>query len=179
MRKTILVVFLVLLASLPLSAADTGLGLSFGATSPLMEVGGEVEGQYSDMLGLGGEVMVDFAYMPSTWFSVGASAGVSVFETPHSDGVLWRIPAYVDVTLAPGGRVRFPMTISGGGYLEMTGDSLGYGPAARVSLGVESDLGGWTVYAKTQAEALFHISDEGVRTFIALTPIIFGARMVF
>ena len=178
-RKVIIVVLVLLCVMSSIAAADIGIGLSFGATAPLMEVGEEVDGQYSSMLGLGGEVMLDFAYMPVRWFFVGASVGASVYETPYSEGVFWTVPAYVDVTIAPGGRVRFPITISGGAYVEGNGDDIGWGPGARASIGVETDIGNCTVYAKTQAETRFSITDDGIRTFISITPIVFGARMLF
>lgn len=118
------------------------------------------------------------------WFSAGLSVAYRHHFSDYTEKTFFTVPVYADFSFRPpveAGGVTFPLTVSTGFYGQVLGNRVSFGPALRVSLGVDwpiTDIFG--LLLSTQHELLFAPDSLSSRVdlYYNWTPVSIGLRFL-
>lgn len=190
MKRTFAVFLLLAVLLAGLSAAGFTFGFSGGSFVPVSQWR-LADGQWAENGNFAGymgdfswKADVELGYSFNAVFGLGLSSGFEYVNTTYVDDLMFIVPAYVDMSVGIPftEEVRLPLSLSVGGYAQFLGSNVSFGPAVRLSAGVDvavSEL--VTLYLEIQHELLFTLRD-GFRTFDMswyMVPVVAGMRLTF
>lgn len=188
MKRISLIILAFLLAlNGALFAEGFSIGASAGLYIPLenyriQDGTTEKNDNYVDMLGNGTwKADLSFGYEVNSLFETGISTSFVMHDSVFMEDKLFYVPLYIDFYLTPNVRqVKFPLGLSAGGFMQVMGDSISIGPAARLSAGVEIDASRWiSVFLRTSMEFIFLFSDGRTDIYHDFTPVSAGMKICF
>ena len=190
MKRLAVLVLLLTVLMTGLSAAGFTLGISGGSFVPVSQwrlADGQwaENGNFAGYMGdFSAKADLSFGYSFNDVFELGLSSSFEYVNTSYVDDLMFIVPAYVDMSVGipVTEEVRLPLSLSVGGYAQFLGSNVSFGPAVRLSAGVDvavSEL--VTLYLEIQHELLFTLRD-GFRTFDMswyMVPVVAGMRLTF
>ena len=162
---------------------ETGIGPVYPISSVVTGDGSKEDVNLHDYMDGGVAATSGFFYSPAKWFSIGLVTATDIIKVENNGTkYLLSTPAMAALRFSPYyGPVSFPITIMGGGHLQMLGHEFKGGPSIGASFGVVMDVNShFAVYGSTQIHTLMQFADDGRIAYQTyLIPFSVGMRSYF
>lgn len=162
---------------------ETGIGPVYPLSSVIAGDGSIEDVNLHDYMDGGVATTSGFFYSPARWFSVGLVTVTDIIKVEEGGTkYLLSSPAMAALRFSPySGPVSFPITLMGGGHMQMLGHEFKGGPAFGASLGIVMDVNShFAVYGGTQLHTMIQFTnDDRVSYQTYLIPFSVGMRSYF
>ncbi len=162
---------------------ETGIGPVYPLSSAIVDDGSIEDVNLHDYMDGGVAATTGLFYSPARWFSLGILTITDIIKVEdNGTKYLLSSPFMAALRFSPySGPVSFPITLLGGGHVQMLGHEFKFGPSVGASLGIVMDVNShFAVYGSTQIHTLIQFADDGrVAYQTYLIPFSVGMRSYF
>lgn len=162
---------------------ETGIGPVYPLSSFVVGGGSVEEVPLYEYMDGGVGTVSGFFYSPARWFSIGLVTATDIIKVENG-GTKYLIssPAMAALRFSPySGPVSFPITLMGGGHMQLLGHDFKGGPAFGASIGIVIDVNShFAVFGSSMAHTLVQFSsDDRVAYQTYIIPFSVGMRSYF